>query len=166
MTNGVKFNIEGLEELQRKLTKLKDLKRIRNAARRATRRGANVVAQAAKRTARSIDDPKTRESISKNIVVRGGGMKRENRVGGAMMRVGVLGGARDMSKYGEVKGAGRGNPGGDTFYWRFLEFGTSQMAAKPFMREAMAQSADQAVAAIATAANVELDKEIAKINVS
>lgn len=44
-----------------------------------------------------------------------------------MMRVGILGGARDMGKYGEFKGAGKDNPGGDTFYWRFREFGTSKM---------------------------------------
>lgn len=162
----VTFKINGLDELEAKLKKLADPKRIRNAARRSLRRGANVVASAAKRNAGYIDDPKTRNSIQKNIAVRGGGTKRERRVGGAMMRVGIRGGARNMSKYGEFKGGGNANPGGDTFYWRFLEFGTSQIAARPFMRNAMAQSADQAVAAIATAANVELDKEIAKLNVS
>jgi HK97 gp10 family phage protein len=166
MTDSVTFKINGLDELQEKLAKLADEKRIRNAARRAVRRGANVVAEAAKRNAQTIDDPNTREAIHKNIAVSGGGSKRERRVGGAMMRVGIRGGARDMSKYGEFKGAGKGNPGGDTFYWRFLEFGTSEMAARPFMRNAMAQSADQAVSVIAQAANTELDKEIAKINVS
>ena len=162
----VTFKINGLDELDAKLKKLADPKRIKNAARRSLRRGANVVASAAKRNAGAIDDPKTRNSIQKNIAVRGGGSKRERRVGGAMMRVGIRGGARNMSKYGEFRGGGSSNPGGDTFYWRFLEFGTSQIAARPFMRNAMAQSADQAVAAIATAANVELDKEIAKLNVS
>lgn len=162
----VTFKINGLDELEAKLKKLADPKRIRNAARRSLRRGANVVASAAKRNAGSIDDPKTRNSIQKNIAVRGGGARRERRVGGAMMRVGIRGGARNMSKYGEFNGKGNANPGGDTFYWRFLEFGTSQIAARPFMRNAMAQSADQAVSAIATAANVELDKEIAKLNVS
>ena len=166
MNDGVKFKIEGLDQLQEKLSKLSDEKRIRNLARRATRRGANVVARAAKRNAQSIDDPKTRESIHKNIAVRGGGSRRERRVGGAMMRVGIRGGARDMSKHGEFKGSGKSNPGGDTFYWRFLEFGTSEMPAKPFMRNAMAQSVDQAIATITQAANAELDKEIAKLNVS
>ena len=164
--NGVTFKIDGLEELEAKLKKLADHKRIKNAARRSLRRGANVVAAAAKRNAGSIDDPKTRNSIQKNIAVRGGGSKRERRVGGAMMRVGIRGGARNMSKYGEFRGGGSSNPGGDTFYWRFLEFGTSQIAARPFMRNAMAQSADQAVSTIAKAASVEVDKELAKINVS
>lgn len=164
--SGVTFKINGLDELDAKLKKLADPKRIKNAARRSLRRGANVVAAAAKRNAGQIDDPKTRNSIQKNIAVRGGGSRRERRVGGAMMRVGIRGGARNMSKYGEFKGSGSANPGGDTFYWRFLEFGTSQIAARPFMRNAMAQSADQAVSTIAKATNVEVDKELAKINVS
>ena len=166
MSDGVRFNVEGLDELEEKLKELADPKRIRNAARRSLRRGANVVASAAKRNAGSIDDPKTRESIQKNVAIRGGGSKRERRVGGAMMRVGIRGGARNMEKYGEFKGEGSSNPGGDTWYWRLQEFGTSRQPARPFMRNAMAQSADQAVSVIATAANVELDKEIAKINVS
>lgn len=162
----VTFKINGLDELDAKLKKLADPKRIKNAARRSLRRGANVVASAAKRNASSIDNPRTRNSIQKNIAVRGGGSKRERRVGGAMMRVGIRGGARNMSKYGEFRGSGSANPGGDTFYWRFLEFGTSQISARPFMRNAMAQSADQAVSTIAKAASVEVDKELAKINVS
>ena len=31
----------------------------------------------------------------------------------------------------------KGNPGGDTWYWRFLEFGTEHMAARPILRPAM-----------------------------
>ena len=171
MTDSVRFKINGLDEFQEKLAKLADEKRIRNAARRAVRRGANVVAQAAKRNAQSIDDPKTREAIYKNVAVRGGGSKRERRVGGAMMRVGIRGGARNMSKYGEFKGKGSANPGGDTWYWRLIEFGFThkrsgkRVPANAFMRRAMAEKADQAVSTIAKAANTELDKEIAKINV-
>lgn len=168
----VTFKINGLDELEAKLKKLADPKRIRNAARRSLRRGANVVAAAAKRNAGSIDDPETRNSIQKNVAVRGGGIKRERRVGGAMMRVGIRGGARNMSKYGEFKGKGSANPGGDTWYWRLIEFGFThkrsgrRVPANAFMRRAMAEKADQAVSTIAKAANVELDKEIAKINVS
>ncbi|HCS6348663.1 TPA: hypothetical protein OR096_004401, partial [Escherichia coli] len=31
----------------------------------------------------------------------------------------------------------KGNPGGDTWYWRFLEFGTEHAAAKPVLRPAI-----------------------------
>lgn len=58
------------------------------------------------------------------------------------MRVGVLGGAKAPAiQSGEFKGKGKGNPGGDTYYWRFLEFGTENMPAHPFMRPAQDNNA-------------------------
>lgn len=181
MTNGFKFDIHGLPELEAKLKKLGNEKLIKNAARRSLQRGAAKIRDAARRNARQLDDPKTANNIAKNITIQSGGMKRERRVKGAMMRVGVLGGAMSEKKRAAVASekAKKGkrkkkssnapvkkNSGGDTWYWRLLEFGTSRMAAKPFMRKAMAQSSDAAVTAIAQSASVELDKEIAKLNVS
>jgi HK97 gp10 family phage protein len=158
----VTTNVQGLASLQRKLALLPE--RIgRNAGRRALRKGANVIRDAAKANARKFDDATTREMIWKNITVSGGGVKRERRVGGTMMRVGIRGGARNMEKYGEFRGAGKGNPGGDTWYWRLLEFGTSKMAAKPFMRPAMNESSGRAAQVVIEAMNVEFDKEAAKL---
>jgi HK97 gp10 family phage protein len=131
--------------------------------RRSLRKGANVIKASAIQKARGLDDPTTSENIAKNVSVHSGGIKRERQVGGPMMRVGILGGARDMSQYGEIKGAGAGNPGGDTFYWRFLEFGTSKMHARPFMRPAMNESAGAAFHAVGTDMAAQIDKEIAKL---
>lgn len=36
----------------------------------------------------------------------------------------------------------------DPFYWRFVEFGTSKMAAKPFMRPAFEQSKEKAASEV------------------
>lgn len=154
--------ITGSDEAIKRLQQLKGAagKRV---VRRALRRGANVVLKAAREGAQRIDDPATSNSISKNLVVRGGGSRNERRAGGVMMRVGVRGGARDMSKYGEVKGQGKGNPGGDTFYWRFLEFGTQKMAARPFMRPALQNNTQAATDAFANALGTEIDKELAKV---
>lgn len=80
-----------------------------------------------------------------------------------MMRVGIRGGARDMGKYGEFKGAGKDNPGGDTFYWRFREFGTSNEPARPFMRPAMNENGDAAFQAVASDMTAQVDKELAKL---
>lgn len=158
----VVVNVEGLEKLEKKLRQLPQ--RIgKNATRRALRKGANVIRDIARTNAKRLDDPKTSESIEKNIAVQGGGAKRERQEGGPVMRVGVRGGARNMTKYGEFNGHGKGNPGGDTFYWRFLEFGTSQMAARPFMRPAMAQGAEGALNTTASALDAEIDKELAKL---
>jgi len=154
--------IAGVDEALKRLESLKGAAGKR-AARRALRRGANVVLKAARDGAARLDDPATSNSIVKNLVVRGGGSRNERRAGGVMMRVGVRGGARDMSKYGEVKGQGKGNPGGDTFYWRFLEFGTQKMAARPFMRRALENNTLSATDAFADALGTEIDKELAKV---
>ena len=154
--------IKGLDEIQRKLKSLPD-KIGRNAMKRSLRKGANVIRDAARGNAKRLDDPDTSESIAKNIAVQSGNRRRERQDGGPVMRVGVMGGARDMGKYGEFKGAGKGNPGGDTFYWRFLEFGTSKMAARPFMRPAMATAGGAALDATVAAMQSETDKELAKL---
>lgn len=175
--------LEGLDDLLAKLQQLPD--RIgNNAMRRSLRKGANVIKQAAVTKARALDDPQTGDAIYKNITVQGAGRKREQQEGGPMMRVGVLGGARkqklsksgeyskrrrqrlgiqSLDQLGEIAGAGAGNPGGDTFYWRFLEFGTSKMKAKPFMRPAMNENDGAAFNAIAADMPKQIDKELAKL---
>jgi HK97 gp10 family phage protein len=154
--------IKGLDEIKKKLDLLPD--RIgRNAMKRALRKGAKPIRDAARANAKQLDDPETSESIAKNITVQSANRRREKTEGGPVMRVGVLGGARDMRAHGEFKGAGKGNPGGDTFYWRFLEFGTSKMAAHPFMRPAMASAGGAAMDATVTAMQAEVDKELAKL---
>lgn len=154
--------IQGAEQAIKRLEALGG-KEGKNAARRSLRKGANVVLKAARERAARLDDPQTAESIARNLVVRGGGSRRERRAGGVMLRVGVRGGARNMEKYGEFKGDGKGNPGGDTWYWRLLEFGTEKMAARPFMRPALQNNTQAATDAFANALGVEIDKELAKV---
>ena len=154
----VEVKIEGLAEIDRKLRLLPE--RIgRNAIRRALRKGANVVRDAARGNAAKIDDPETRENIAKNIAVQSGGSRREKAAGGPMMRVGVMGGASSNRFSKDATG----NPGGDTRHWRFVEFGTSKTRAQPFMRSAMASSAGKAFDAAAAAMEKEVDKELAKL---
>lgn len=159
----VEVKVEGLAEIDKKLRLLPE--RIgRNAMRRALRKGANVIRDQARVNARNLDDPRTSESIVKNIAVQGGNRRREKQEGGPVMRVGVLGGAKSKRGGGTYAvGGSKSNPGGDTWYWRLLEFGTSKMAARPFMRPAMANGAEKAFATTATAMETELDKELAKL---
>ncbi|WWO60443.1 hypothetical protein [Stenotrophomonas phage SOVA965] len=162
--NDFTVEVKGLDALSKKL-KLLPERFASRGMRRALRRGANVIRDAARNNAKRFDDPKTSNAIYKNIVVQGGGRRLERQNGGPLMRVGVLGGARDYSAYGEIKTgrSGRLNPGGDTWYWRFLEFGTSEHAAKPFLRPALASSAEQALSVIVSSASDELDKELNKL---
>jgi len=154
--------IKGLDEILRKMKALGG-KQINNAGRRALRRGANVVRKAAIQNAKSLDDPESEEKIWKNIAVVGGG-KRERELGGPMMRVGVRGGAKSKKGGGSFEvGGSKDNPGGDTWYWRLLEFGTSEIPARPFLRPALANNVEAATNVIASALSTELDKEIAKL---
>lgn len=157
--------IERMQELERRVQ--------RRSANKATRRGAWVIARKARENAKAIDDPNTPENIAKNITVQSAS-RLGRREGGAAMRVGVRGGAakyastRENVRRGRVgkayaTGGSKTNPGGDTYYWRFLEFGTSRVSAKPFMRPAIAQSAQDAFNETASVLDAEITKELESI---
>jgi len=152
----VEIKVHGLDEIERKLKSLPE-KLGRNAMRRALRKGANVIRDAAKANAKRIDDPKTREQIWQNIAVASGGRKREKEAGGVMMRVGVRGGARFNSSADNLPG------GNTTGHWRFVELGTSEARAQPFLTPAGAEKAQAAYDAIATDAIKQFDKELSKL---
>lgn len=151
----ITVKVSGLAEIDRKLRLLPQ--RIgNNAMRRSLRKGANVIRDIAKANAKQIDDPDTSESIAKNIAVASGGKRREREAGGLLMRVGVRGGARPTR-------GDNGAPGGNTTYWRLVEYGSSQAKAQPFMRPAMASGATKAFSVTAAAMNTEIDKELRKL---
>lgn len=172
------FDIKGLDQTIKKMENL-PVKLQRSGARKAARRGMNIVRDAARENARKLDDPKTSENIAKNIVVQSMSIRAITRIGGERgdigMRVGVLGGARatgsaaakterrrarrgntSLESLGEIAGAGKNNPGGDTWYWRFLEFGTAKQKAQPFMRTALSKNVESVTDKVAT----ELSNEI------
>lgn len=151
----IRVNVEGLAEIERKLKQLPE-KLGRNAMRRALRKGANVIRDAARSNAKRIDDPETREQIWKNIAVASGGRRRERQAGGVMMRVGVRGGAKPTR-------GDNGAPGGNTTHWRFVELGTSEARAQPFLTPAGAEKAQAAYDAIAADAIKQFDKELSKL---
>ena len=124
----------------------------RREARRAARRGAVVFRDAIRRNADRLDDPASKEKIAKNIAVQES--RRQGKIeGGIVMRAGVMGGARKSAQK-----AGKGLPGGDTFYWRFVEFGTKFVSARPFMRPAFATNTQAATDATAIELSAGLDR--------
>ncbi len=172
--NSTQFGLQGIEDLSVKFGAIKyDLKF--KGGRFALRKAATIVKKSAETSALSIDDPKTREVIAKNIVVRFS-KNRFRSTGDLMMRVGVLGGARDTTKrikrrrgqhstleeLGEIAGKGKENPGGDTFYWRFPEFGTEKMAAHPFMRPALENNVSAATNEFVSQYKKSIDRSIKK----
>lgn len=139
------FKIEGMDDFMKKLDVLTDRKSVNRKARSAARKAMQLVQMAAMVGASRIDDPDTRESIKENIVIRNGKSRDLNTV---IMKVGVLGGAKNYANSKDNVRKGRAgkeyftagsskNPGGDTFYWRYLEFGTSRFPAVPFLRPAL-----------------------------
>ncbi len=169
MADTLEFKLEGLDSLLGKLDAVAyDVKY--KGGRFALRKAAQLVAAKATENAQAIDDPETADSIARNIALRWNGRLFKS-TGDLGFRVGVLGGARTYAGNKENVRAGRAgdsyttdgsksNPGGDTFYWRFVEFGTSRSRAQPFMRKALADNIAAATAAFVSEYDKALDRAI------
>lgn len=68
----VELNIDGLDAFNKKISELKDVKKVRSRGLAAARKAMKIVQLSAKIGAAYIDDPETREDIEKNIVIRAG----------------------------------------------------------------------------------------------
>lgn len=159
MSDGISFKLNGLDELRATLNSVSEDTQ-HKGGRYALRKAAQVIQAKAKQNAGRVNDPATPEEIAKNITIRWSG-RRFKRTGDLMFRVGVLGGAKGhAAASGEVKGRGKGNPGGDTYYWRFLEFGTSKIAAQPFLRDAIASKQSEAISEFVNQYNIAIDRAI------
>ncbi|MDG5498967.1 HK97-gp10 family putative phage morphogenesis protein [Marinobacter sp. BGYM27] len=153
MADSVTFDVSGLNALADRLATIQDDIKYKGG-RFALRKAANLVRDAAKANARSINDPATPEDIAENIAVRWSS-RRFKRTGDLMFRVGVRGGAKEYAKTREnarkqrvgksyPTGGDKTNPGGDTWHWRLVEFGSETNAARPFLRPALASNIDRA----------------------
>ena len=149
----VELNIEGLDDLNKKLKQLSSPKKAKQIARKAGRQAMNLVRDAARSNAKAIDDPETREKIHKNIVTQGGKSRNPNEI---KIRVGVKGGA-GQNQY-SVSTAGLS--GGDTRHFRFIEFGTSKIPATPFLRPALANNVDKVTTKFVQVFDAEITKAL------
>lgn len=149
----VEVQIHGIDELNRKLKLLTSSKVAKRIARKAARQAMNIVRDAARVNAKTIDDRETVEKIWKNIAVSGGKTRNQNEI---VMRVGVRGGASFSNK----------NPpkvsGGDTRHWRWIEYGSAHNVAVPFMRPALNNNIQEVTNKFSSVFEAELDKELAK----
>lgn len=143
------MEIKGADEIIKKLERLANAGKLK-ASRTALLQSANVVKKSAVAKAKVIDDPATANDISKNISVQFD-RKSFNRNGDVKYRIGVAGGAKE---------GGNGGRGGDTFYWRFHEFGTRHMPARPFLRPAIDENKEAAVDKFAEVMKKQIDKEV------
>ena len=150
----VDLNVQGLDELNRKLQQLANPRKAKSIARKAARQAMNIARDAARTNAKAIDDPETREKIHKNIAVAGGKSRNPNEI---IMRVGVKGGASFSNP----------NPpslsGGDTRHWRWVEFGSSNNPAVPFMRPALSTNLDQITSKFVQVFDDEINKALSGV---
>ncbi|WP_180114977.1 HK97-gp10 family putative phage morphogenesis protein [Acinetobacter sp. YH12063] len=149
--------IHGIDELNRKLKLLTSGKAAKRIARKSARQAMNIVRDAARANAKAIDDPETVEKIWKNIAVSGGKTRSQNEI---VMRVGVRGGAAQNANTDRT--ALSKLSGGITTYWRYLEFGSANIPATPFMRPALSTNIQEVTNKFSNVFGAELDKELAK----
>lgn len=157
----VDLNIEGLDEFNKKIAELKDIKKIRSKGMSAARKAMKIVELSAKIGAAYIDDPATREDIQKNITIRAGKTRSLSTI---RMRVGIRGGAAVNAKSDRAKLAAL--PGGETVYWRYIEFGTSKIPATPFMRPALSENIQKVTDEFAKTFMKSIEVAIAKGKIS
>lgn len=150
------MSIHGLPDFREKMQRLGSQKEIKKFVRKASRQAMNLVRDAARNNAKSIDDPETVQKIHKNITVQAGKTKDKNSI---VMRVGIKGGA-GQNQY-SVSTAGLS--GGDTRHWRFIEFGTSTIPAVPFMRPALANNIEAVIGRFSQSFMQQLDEAIAAL---
>ncbi len=146
----VEFRLTGSHDLIRRFSELPD-KLQKKGATRAVRKAMRPALNAARAIARGFDDPESTERIWRNLAIQNA-TRSGRRVRGVVMRLGIIGGARQYAntrqnrrkrRVGEtyLGGGDKNAPGGDTWYWRFLELGTQRMSAQAFLVPALRENA-------------------------
>ncbi|WP_290614746.1 HK97-gp10 family putative phage morphogenesis protein [Arsukibacterium sp. UBA3155] len=137
--SGPLFKITGLNDALKRMANTSP-KQQGKAYRSAARSSMLPVRNAVRNGARRVDNPATNRSIAANVAVRSMPRRKLRSAGGRVgdigISVGILGGARQYAETKENRrkgragqtyktGGSRTNPGGDTWYWRLIEFGRS-----------------------------------------
>lgn len=155
MATAFSVTMNGVDELSKKLEGLKyDVQK--KGGRFALRKAAQVVRDAARQNAQTVDDSETGRSIARNITEKWSSRYNKS-TGNLMFRVGVTGGAK-LPKDNVDEG-----PGGPTPHWRLLEFGTEKMRARPFFAKAMPENAQRATDTFISEFGRALDRALKKM---
>ena len=156
MADGLTFKIEGADLIIDRLSTLPK-KLQRKAAKIAARRGMNIVRDEARRNARKIDDPVSRNTIWKNIRTQEA-TRSGRRIGGVVMRVGVVGTAQLGKKRAQREAESANLPGKATQHWRMFEFGSKTTRAQPFMRPALASKVNAVTDKVAAELSAAIER--------
>jgi len=143
MTEWVTYSLKGADELSARFKSLTEEMR-RKVVLPAAKDAMEIVLLDAKDRATRIDDPETANFIPANLAM----IERKalgEEVGAVVISVGVR-----MRK--------RGQKGGNTFYWWWVELGTEKNRAKPFLRPALANNREALFREFLSSAKYQLIK--------
>ncbi|TVP11803.1 HK97-gp10 family putative phage morphogenesis protein [Shewanella sp. KCT] len=173
--NNFSVDFAGGKEIREQLNQLGD-KVAKRATANALRQAAQLVKEAAVSKVTQYDRADTTNKIHENIAIRMMSAKKLRQRGGVDessvgISIGVLGGAisyansklnRQKNRVGMMYPTlgSSDNPGGNTFYWRFLELGTKHAAARPFLRPAFDNQTSQLLDTIVAELNNQIGKAL------
>ena len=126
MAQAIRIEVEGLEELRKKMREVGP-----KLAKKGLRAATNAAAQTIKKEAKALAPIDSGKLAKKAIYVkrsrRGSSASRESYI------VGVRVGRKESEK------------NRDAYYWFMVEFGTMKMAAQPFLRPAFENKKHEAI---------------------
>ena len=141
----ISVKVTGLKELQDALAKL-PLEIQKRPLRSAVSAGAKVIVDEAKRLAPQGETGNLRKALYRYR------SRSQSAPGKETFLVGVRKGKKDYADTAKNRRLNRVGKKytveGEAYYWRFLEFGTSKMAAKPFLRPAFESRKNNALEVI------------------
>jgi len=150
--------IEGLDALRRALQSLPEQLQ-RKALANAVAKGARVVGRDAQRRVPILKefDPRRTPGLLRRLIRVTRGVRRTTEAA-AFVSVRRMSN-KQISRFKAKTGHKGANNPFDPFYWRFVEFGTSKMAAQPFLRPAFETQKELAARTIASALDEAIQKE-------
>ncbi|PNL88263.1 hypothetical protein A6J76_007395 [Aggregatibacter aphrophilus] len=159
--SSVTVKVTGLKELGQAMNALGRKAKNRIAV-KAMRRGGAIIRDRARANAPVLSQPSPyrkpgtlRKAISSRTKI-----DKNGRVNTYVWVKGLK--TKQVLKFKDKTGKGGAYNPRDPFYWRFVEFGTSKMPAKPFMRPAFEQSKQQAAQTIINTLRDEIIAEAGK----
>lgn len=158
MADEIEVKVGGFDALRQALVDAPETIRVK-AVRAALRKAGSVFKSAAQAAAPYLVVATKRRgvgTVKKAIIVRNSKFARRAGDEGVFIGVRPLRGARQKT----LGKAGANNPN-DPFYWRFLEFGTKKMTARPFLSPATSK-ASEAVAVFMGSVIPQIEKLNAK----
>lgn len=153
--------VEGLSQIHKALSEF-GRKVSNKIAVKAMREGGKIVREQARQNAPILSQstPHRRAGTLKKAIKSSTKVLKNGKIG-TVIRVKTL--TTKQIETFKVRSGKKGalNPK-DPYYWRFIEFGTSKMPAKPFLRPAFEQSKEKAVTEIIKTLKDGIESEAGK----